>query len=224
MYEILSMLYYNIGRKIKTWAMWMFIIEALSAIISGILLILNFVDAGPYEFNLFMGIITILLGPVVAFVSTLLLYGFGELIEKTSKNEANTEQILKILKKQNDSQTKNSSTNVNTASKSENNIKASNVTTSTPESNIKASNVTVASKPESTTKSSDITVSTKAKNDTNIVCPSCGFEQKKDRTVCFKCGTPFPYYCGSCGRVGPYEGNCPECNSSIKKYPTSDNQ
>ena len=27
-----------------------------------------------------------------------------------------------------------------------------------------------------------------------------------------------PYWCGKCGYDGPYDGNCPNCNSSLKKY------
>ena len=26
------------------------------------------------------------------------------------------------------------------------------------------------------------------------------------------------FVCGKCGHQGPYEGNCPECGSSLKKY------
>lgn len=27
-----------------------------------------------------------------------------------------------------------------------------------------------------------------------------------------------PFVCGKCGHKGPYDGNCPECGSSLKKY------
>lgn len=27
-----------------------------------------------------------------------------------------------------------------------------------------------------------------------------------------------PYRCGQCGQAGPYDGNCPGCGSSIKRY------
>ena len=27
-----------------------------------------------------------------------------------------------------------------------------------------------------------------------------------------------PFVCGKCGHQGPYEGNCPECGSSLKRY------
>ena len=27
-----------------------------------------------------------------------------------------------------------------------------------------------------------------------------------------------PYRCGQCGQMGPYDGNCPGCGSSIRRY------
>ena len=71
-------LYGNIGQKIKNWAGWIFIIEAIAAVISGIVMIVQDSD------NALLGFITIAVGPFVAFVSTWLLYGFGDLIENTA--------------------------------------------------------------------------------------------------------------------------------------------
>ena len=54
-----------------------------------------------------------------------------------------------------------------------------------------------------------------------IKCPSCGQIQKKDRTWCYNCGQKFdtaPFSCGKCGFLGPYDGNCPSCGSSIKLF------
>lgn len=31
-------------------------------------------------------------------------------------------------------------------------------------------------------------------------------------------GSNIPYWCGKCGHDGPYEGNCPNCGSSIKVF------
>jgi ribosomal protein S27AE len=57
------------------------------------------------------------------------------------------------------------------------------------------------------------------------VCPQCNSVQRIDRKVCCDCGVIFidesaPYWCGNCGYAGPYEGKCPSCNSSLKKYNT----
>ena len=74
-------MYDNIGRKIKGLAKAFFILEATAAIIAGIVLMAN--DEG-------IGLLVLILGPVVAWVSTWLLYGFGELIDKTCDIERNT--------------------------------------------------------------------------------------------------------------------------------------
>ena len=85
-------LYENIGGKIKSWAITIFVIEAIAAVISG--LVLLFSDAA------LAGLLTIVLGPLVAWIGSWLLYGFGELIETNAANESNTREILKYLKKQ----------------------------------------------------------------------------------------------------------------------------
>ena len=70
---MLDDLYSNIGAKIKNWAKWIFVAEAISAIIGGISLLAN------DEF--LFGLLCLILGPVVAFVSTWILYAFGEITE-----------------------------------------------------------------------------------------------------------------------------------------------
>ncbi len=98
--------YSDIGKKIKEWAVWIFIVEAVAAIIAGI--------AGAFVFfsewvtssgddEIILGVIFCLLATPLAilieFVGTWILYGFGELIDKTVENERNTRNILDILKK-----------------------------------------------------------------------------------------------------------------------------
>lgn len=75
-------LYNDIGGKIKSLARWTFIIGAVAALISGV--------ATMAQINFFTGLIVMFLGPVVAFVSTWLLYGFGELIDKAGEIAQNT--------------------------------------------------------------------------------------------------------------------------------------
>ena len=73
---MLNKLYENIGNKIKNWAMWMFIIEAISAVITGIVIL---VDWG-FRYG-WWALFIIILGPIVSFVSTWILYAFGQLVE-----------------------------------------------------------------------------------------------------------------------------------------------
>ena len=85
-------LYKNIGKKIKILAFCSFIVEAITSILVGI-------DAigRPYEYggSEAVGILILLLGPVVAWVGSWLLYGFGELVEHTQYIAANTYALAK---------------------------------------------------------------------------------------------------------------------------------
>ena len=72
-------MYDNIGGKIKGLAKAFFIVEAIAAVIAGIALMA--ID----EDLILFGALALILGPVVAWVSSWLLYGFGELIEKATQ-------------------------------------------------------------------------------------------------------------------------------------------
>lgn len=77
-----------VGHKIKMLAE---ILRVLGIIISVII--------GLYFFNsnLAFGIIYIVVGCVVTFISSLCLYGFGELIVETTANRDTNDRILEIL-------------------------------------------------------------------------------------------------------------------------------
>ena len=84
-------LYENVGRKIKNWAKLIFVIETIGAVITGLVLLFN------YEDLILYGLLTLVCGPIVAYIGSWILYAFGELVEKTADNENNTRQILKKL-------------------------------------------------------------------------------------------------------------------------------
>ena len=65
---MLDKLYEDIGGKIKSWAKWIFIVEAIAAIIAGICLIIDWEGL--------LGILTIVFGPIVAYVSSWLFIRF----------------------------------------------------------------------------------------------------------------------------------------------------
>ena len=98
-------MYDNIGEKIKGLAKVMFIVEAIAAVIGGIVLLGD-------EF-LAIGLLTLFLGPVVAWISSWLLYGFGELIDNVCRIAANTRTL------------KNESTSFNTANNAVNKMESS---------------------------------------------------------------------------------------------------
>ena len=75
-------MYDNIGGKIKGLAKATFIVEAIAAVITGIVL---WIDTGELQYALIL-----FCGPIVAWVSSWLLYGFGEIIDKLCDIEQNT--------------------------------------------------------------------------------------------------------------------------------------
>lgn len=77
-------MYDNIGSKIKGLAKATFIIETIAAVITGIALMAYDEDITP------LALLVMVVGPIVAWVSSCLIYGFGELIDKASDIERNT--------------------------------------------------------------------------------------------------------------------------------------
>ena len=77
-------MYDNIGGKIKGLAKATFIVEAIATVITGIALMASDEDMIP------VGLLVMVVGPIVAWVSSWLLYGFGELIDKTCDIARNT--------------------------------------------------------------------------------------------------------------------------------------
>ena len=80
--------YNNIGRKIKCLAVVIFISEAIIAIIYGISLISNNSDN-----MMLFGVLIAILGPIIAWISSWLLYGFGQLVENTDVIASNSNSI-----------------------------------------------------------------------------------------------------------------------------------
>ena len=78
-------MYENIGKKIKVLAQAIFILESIAAVITGIVLWID-IEEGWCAIVLFGG-------PVVALLSSWLLYGFGELIDKVCDIERNTRGV-----------------------------------------------------------------------------------------------------------------------------------
>ena len=83
--SFLHHLYDRIGLKIKILAVSSFIVEAVGAFITGLVFLL---DSGFEE--AWWALLIMILGPVVAFVGSWMLYGFGEIIDKLTEIERNT--------------------------------------------------------------------------------------------------------------------------------------
>ena len=90
---MLDNLYENIGGKIKNLAKWIFIIEAIGSIIAG--LVLLFTD----EHLILYGLLTLVCGPIFAWVGSWILYAFGELVEDTHAIRNEYYPIINDIKK-----------------------------------------------------------------------------------------------------------------------------
>ena len=166
---MLDSLYDNIGSKIKNLAKWIFIVEAIGAIITG--LVLMFTDN---DFILY-GFLALVCGPIVAWVGSWILYAFGELVENTCDNESNTRMIIQLLK-ENDGQK----------------INKVGVTTYNGSSEQKATNTTTNNKNQVDRGTQNARYTTTENN--TIICSSCNFEQPANRKVCWHCGAKFEEY------------------------------
>ena len=76
MKHLMTILYQDIGKKIKILAFCSFIIEALGAIITGLIFL---IDIG-IEYA-WWALLIIQFGPIVAFVGSWMVFGFGEIID-----------------------------------------------------------------------------------------------------------------------------------------------
>ena len=77
-------MYDDIGGKIKTLAIWLVVIGSIASVVLGLYTLYT-------NSNLFfIAILEIVLYPLLLWISSWLLYGFGELIENTSIIAGNT--------------------------------------------------------------------------------------------------------------------------------------
>ena len=81
----------NIGRKIKFLAIVLTVINMISFIILGFIFIFSGVAYAPLY-----GLIIIIVGCVVLWLTSFVLYGYGELIDKTPETAKNSEQLLTV--------------------------------------------------------------------------------------------------------------------------------
>ena len=81
----------NIGSKIKFLAIVLTVINMISFIILGFIFIFSGVAYAPLY-----GLIIIIVGCVVSWITSFVLYGYGELIDKTTETAKNSEQLLTV--------------------------------------------------------------------------------------------------------------------------------
>ena len=71
-------MYEHVGRKIKSVAEWINVLGVFISVLIGIIII------GHNEDNFLAGLLVIGIGAIISWLSTLLLYGFGQLIDDTA--------------------------------------------------------------------------------------------------------------------------------------------
>ena len=88
--------YSNIGKKIKTLAVVTCIVEIILALFGGMVMFFATAIDGNFM-GVFIALISMVIAPFVAWVSSFMMYGFGELIDKTAANERNTRNMLELM-------------------------------------------------------------------------------------------------------------------------------
>lgn len=87
--SLFSNLYEDIGKKIKGWVKTIFAVQA------AIITIFSFILMGNDAF--FVGLLLLVFGVLIAWMSSWLIYAFGELVDKTSANEKHTRAMLRFM-------------------------------------------------------------------------------------------------------------------------------
>lgn len=78
-------MYNNIGKKLKLLAKIDFFFNAIATFIAGIAILASlYADYGE-DTHLAIGLVLMLVGPIAAWVSSWLLYAFGQLVENSDK-------------------------------------------------------------------------------------------------------------------------------------------
>lgn len=85
----------NIGEKIKSISVVFFGLEVIISIIAALLLFFAGVGIGEEDYT-FLAIVCGIAGPIVAYISSCFLYGFGELIEKVQIIAGSSKNAPKI--------------------------------------------------------------------------------------------------------------------------------
>ena len=166
-------MYGNIGNKIKIVGATSFLLESIAAVITGISLMATDDELVP------IGILVMLGGPISAYIVSLFIVAFGELVAKTCDIERNTRNAM--------------SQNKVKEEKRANNKKAESTKTSNKKKNAtekKSEKSLFADHFAEKFSASNYTTFTQT-NARAIICDNCKFEQPNSRDICIHCGKRF---------------------------------
>ena len=162
----------NIGRKIKTLAVVICCLNILALFISGFYCVGNGAEIDSDGLVIF-GLILMVAGPIVGWLASCLLYGYGELIDKTQETAQNTRQLLRFCGHNADGNGKSGEEN-------------------TP----------LQEAPQAAPGHTCAYCGSNLSDDARF-CPMCGFEKAVRKTVCPACGAEpgdNAVFCPMCGR------------------------
>ncbi len=209
----------DIGRSIESLARILRFLGIIGSVIASISM---FITASEMRYGgevyTILGIVILIGGSIVTWISTFLLYAFGELVDKVCDIQKDVKDIKK------------------TATLTLATIEEYTIEEKPTEQNDNSSHEWVCPKCGSVISSftceacgydpslkANFPVRVFKDNDGKITCPSCKTKQDGNRYSCVTCGQVFinkqpniPYWCGKCGKEGPFEGSCPSCGSTIK--------
>lgn len=92
-------MYSNIGGKIKALAMVVCGIGAFISVVYGIYLIVNYSTGAEIDYRvLLVGLIIIIIGVLLSWTGSFVLYGFGQLVQNSDRLVKHAEQLLALQK------------------------------------------------------------------------------------------------------------------------------
>lgn len=71
----------NVGRGIKNWAVFFYVLEVIGAVLSGVLYFIGNLESGTPGLTIIVSALIIVIGCIFARLSVIMMYGFGELVE-----------------------------------------------------------------------------------------------------------------------------------------------
>ena len=155
-------MYKNVGERIAKLAEILTVIIVVSTILIGICL---FIIIGKW-IGLLCGLTYVLIGAIAAWVSNLILAGFGDLIVSNRAILESTKECVEAIKKSYNSIVTTPIQSINTKSTAETSIVIPADKNNGIDMNASNENIT-------------------------INCPNCGASQNANRQFCNKCGTSF---------------------------------
>lgn len=206
----------NIGGKLKTLAITLTVLGILGSIIGGGIICSDDDIVG-------IGIAVMIVGSLLSWVSSMAIYGFGELIETATLMQSDLHKILaKVNPKAMAPSFEKSEVKQDNDYRAENFFVSSDETRA--EAPLEAVDDDMTEDEYQAMQNPKIPVKPIDAGNGMVICPACGTKQKDDRYVCFHCGKVFingqpgiPYFCEKCGKAGPFTGPfCPDCGSVVR--------